>query len=734
MTAYSDMLIIMIAGTGTSAGAMSVLSTVAPTSALLADLATQWGAASVSALPLLDPAEITLPPAQIEVLGDRSSDQGYQFTVPVVSGAEWLLACRTPIYTTDSDTDAIRVVARLEPAGTSVTVQSDGANIAVDDYVWIGRERMRVTAHTATTLTVTRGRMGTVASRHPWTAPGLVVMSREPQPHGQPVYMYRGDPTATALSGLTLIHTGTVLRVNDDQTGYAIVDVGSTWARLGRAQWAPPQALPASGARNTVIHAPDVPSWTLGGVKVDEDLFGASQWTYALAWHGDDWGMFPLSSAGTTTEGGRAYRYYTPSAMVAAGRGLVAWPQDRWADIWPDGGTDCDDVRYAVYASAPGLDEIVSTLLSDTAGPSGCTIGLPSGSVGDLSALSRALGADPVHTIPGTQGGVVLPWKDGAIIDHVAALCRAVGCALVVRRDATLHVHDWGATLATTALTAIGVEDLADPPAAPRYDRVSDLDTGLVQVVIRAETAAVQLTETLVSDLATQVHGAGVAIEIDAGLLWPYVPQLRERWISLLWAWERARPMLALDVLYRSLEVGDVVSVDLPALPDEEGNRGTAAVDGVVLAVSETLSDRTLGLAIALVGYGRASGRGGVWDPTATVAGTEASGSTVIGIQAAAWSDADYTTWGGYEGAELVLCDQYLTPQSATTFTLVSVATDELTIAAPGLPVGAVAGDVLILAAWDDQPSGIQSGPGAWLAGSDGALGTGSDAGQLYSD
>lgn len=750
---------LIVDGGGDSSGNLWVWSTSGALNATIKTaIATDLGAAGVTETGGL-PTSIALHPATIEPLAALSSDAGWSITVPYTADTSWVTQPVTGAAL-EVDNEPVRLAATATAAATTLTL-SDTAAISPGDYLWLGHEVVLVgTVPTSTTITVTRGRLGTTARPMPLGRPATIVFDGPASVMGRRCRLYVGDASGTTLASYAL-HRGVVTGVDDDGAGQVTKHDDSDWQRATKQESRPPVRV------GTGTGAAGINAWRTGDStiavqnwSVDESASAYGSWTYARIRDGDWWAVIAATAGDTGTDWSRGVTLRRYDAFdgrpVAIGYKDEIRPMSQ-IGLWM--GEDLNQLRpvsvewcHAYASSADRLPSaVLLSLLTGTTGggtllPAGVAIGADSTSIDEESfkALDLLIGDELSNTLDSTAAWVWPP-NDGPIIDQVTHALRVWGCGLAVTRAGKMRVIDWGSTAASTA--TIEDADLAEAG----YTRQTRQRSGLYAVKISAENR----THTLISEVAHQISGAGREVTVPVGPWAGYWDAIDARWSSLLWGYERTVPVIALRVLDPSAyEIGDTVLLDLDALPAADGamtqpdraldstgklsGAGPPGVRAKVLAIGEQMQDGTASVTALCVGYGLADVTPAVYGPTATVASGATAGATSVTCEANVWMDAatssDAESFTGYvtPGARLYVRDQYMTGKGDLGV-LTSVAGNVLGIAA-GTTTTVVAGDIVTVSKYDQNPSTMHATEIAWMAGTDGELGTVGADPRHYSD
>lgn len=762
----------IVEGLTDSADNLYVYSSRSAPSAVITNISTALSSAGVTeVVALVEVSDVS--PARLRPLDPLSSDSGYAVVLSRLTGSEPLLADGGAPFRASGSTyaDVTRLAAYVDDDDTSITLTSANG-VALNTYVHLNDETVKITnTGSAPTYTVTRGTQGTSATWHPVGVQAPVAFQSLPAVEGARCTLYRGDyDNDSTLADLEVLHRGVIQTVDDRGDSTLAVQVGSIWERIKTVKFRAPQGNPMGGnafitANQSGSVAPTV--YHLNAFWVDEELHGSSTWSKVWAEVEGDFVLMDVEQASGGQPGGiRIYRTTGQERpRIASNDRVDIYNEFRMSGDATDRVKAVDSIRYALFFDSTTPynrpSQIVEALLSGDAVdttlqdiPRGMHLGLRSDEY-DAASLTKIDDAWPLDALFTYHfAGFVLPPFEGSILQWIAdEILAPLGLGVTVGQGAKLTVIDF-APRQTSADYAIEDSDLS----SASYSRTRDSGGVLRSVVMTEQRGSIDtLQEAIESGVASAYHGgAGRNLSFDLGAYNGYARELKDRWIGTLFpAYDRARYLLAIRVQPgvatggTQAKAGDFVSLSLDHVPGADGSQGIAQLGALVLSASESATDRTQRLELVTF---EGVGIGATWTPTGTVAAGDAGTGTSVTIEANTWTSSvrtpstDAEAFATYDNAftalacHLWLLDTYGTRRDDNAPTLTGVSGNVLTLGSVfsngGVEVTRNAGDIVVLADYDTQPSSIQNqtvGSAGFGAGTDAELGAAGDDGRLYS-
>lgn len=673
---------------------------------------------------------------------------------------------------------------------------TDASGLSVGDYVYIGREVVKVTSVGSLSFDADRGELGSRATNHYVPSIGPAIYTAPAGFSGAEVEIGRIESGSESIE-----FRGYVEDLSLTAARQLFVRVEPVAKRLKEAEWEMPQAT----------YYPERGDFILRDDTLEIDWVGADGWNPdGLVWfdkfeHGDtsvmnctangitlinsddEWvTLTPANSPvslnfapeGTIREylayelPTRIDRYLLSrmtfgrgSARIevntASGTGSPSF--DRAAFRFLAGVIrDIQRVEFA-YRSASGLlGDVLSDVLTSDWGA-----GLPSEFIAsDFSFdVFRAVGERRVQNTsnfdPGstTSFALTLTPQEGSIGDVIRDWVRPLYLGIGLSLDGKISAVDWllnarsaGTTLAESNMASDDFElSLPSPRSravAFEFANVRRLTESLVgttpdggEVIVGGETVSTRSDLIVPADISDRQLRGIEAVEVG-GLWFDSEDLLVSRAQAVVDEYSRALPELTLELLDSpAVSIGDLVVVDRSDLPDETGVVGGGKPRGLVIEIGEDGRSRTRRLRLLLLEWHFIGSSLGTIAPAAKLT----SSGTSVTIEPNEFTGPDATpgtdveSWGplidaGSVGFVEVDANGVSTGTSGKV-TGYTVGTHTLDLSA-----SVTSGNVLILDSWDNQPSAVQTmaptdngGPPTFLHDSGGTLGSGDDEGPVYS-
>ena len=567
-----------------------------------------------------------------------------------------------------------RIVEYAAPTDTTIEVDDADWYTSGEVLIWVGGETMIVTSKIGTTLTVTRGALGSIARAHSisgildeyfryYTGLGPAIFTAQPGPVGVFVEVGYSD-TATATVGwrgvIDSVKVVDGLRVE--------VTCHGLLSSLRQRKWTAPAAYEVlSGFGAQFLQYERTGQLVIGGevrqtlarrrgqfigILVDADGTDAQNpWYYARAVVPDgNWAIVPVTYYGERDWIGGTYKVYRlpehifrTGTVVAYGDadGVFTFDSDTEEYAETIRGVICGQgVRYEYANVTSATTTAALTDLLTATQPIGWGACLPSAWV-DLLLVDGAAdigGQNCEPSVDSTQWAWPAP-ADRPMLDVVSAtMLRPLGISLIADRG-ELRLIDWRRIAPVPSAATITGLQLRERGYS--WSRRGSEAVTAVALQGRASTEVV-VNESLSGEIAIATVRAFSAKCFRNNIV------LSTRWRSIVSDWGVVLPSVTIQVGESSLYVvGANLTLNVSGgwLPDIDGKRSAEIQTVQILSVDHSIGAGVMTLNVVLSSWSRGNAVA-TWSPVAvidTVSGS--SGTFSIDIYPAALSADDATPW-----------------------------------------------------------------------------------------
>ena len=707
---------------------------------MLAAINTELGATATTAHVAISNYPL-VSDVRMKMLDPISSDSGWTMSMSALSGATRLLLDYERGEYVQKSTAAIEpvlVATSISATDTTISVTESGA-LSVGELIVIDGEAMKVTgAPTATSISVTRGLLGTPATFHRIPQLSFVVWRELPALSGAKIRLYAVSAEDTVLP-TTPAYRGRLDSVSSSDGDYLTISVSSLFSQIFKTQFTP-ELQPALHHRTLPMTGfpEDRLSVDVWAPYIDEGDYYPDLNCITL-WLGDKWIVVEASwDAPVSYE---IDPTVVPSVFRTAYRlilgDVIAWGEEGGVinvGPIPDDYSGVATFAYGTMLEDPRdmtLEGVLEGLLtgefpSGLLVPPGTSAGLSADDIGSLDAYPDLIDGD-LHNLTAPSLGEILllaPSRKLTFGEYLSEhILKPFGIGIGIGTDGKVWGVNWGVQLSTDR--NVTTDDLA----SDAYTATMDQASSLLSVSFEAERVTY-------SSRVSQAYnsGAGMTVSIKPGTL--SVPRggprkdIASQWKGTLISALELAPRIVQLSLRSSVKpvVGEMVAIDLPRLPTTGGLVDLNIVPptvrlGRVMGVSRDLASEERRVTIS---FGRfvSANSGSQWGPAGLVDGAAVAGTLDIKIKLNSFciestyyaNDTDAFAEDLASSLHVNLYDEFLTRRSDNSPKLGSIP-DAVTLrlssafSSGGVPIAINDGDVVVLSLYTGQ-----SAPAAELA------------------
>ena len=568
-----------------------------------------------------------------------------------------------------------RIVEYAAPADTTIEVDDADWYTSGEVLIWVGGETMIVTAKSGTTLTVTRGALGSIARAHAtpgeydeygstyWRRAGPAIFTAQPGPVGVFVEVGYSDTVAATVGWRGVIDSVKVvdgLRIEvtchgllsslrqRKWTARPAIDNFSGFGPSYLAYEQTGQLVIAGEVRQTLARA----RGRFIAINIDSDGTDAQNpWYYARAVIPDgQWAILPVVYFNQRNHGLATYKVYQlPEHIFRTGTVVAYGDADGVYTFDADSEEYAETIRailcnpsvryeYATVTSSTTTAALTDLLTATQ--PIGWGACLPSAWV-DLLLVDGAADIAGQNCEPSFDSDL-WSWPapaDRPMLDVVSAtMLRPLGISLIADRG-ELRLVDWRRIAPVPSAATITGSQLRERGYSWSR-RGSDAVTA-VALQGRASTEVV-VNEALSGEIAiATVRAFGAKCFRNNTVL-------ATRWGSIVSDWGVVLPSVTIQVGESALYVvGANLTLNVSGgwLPDIDGKRSAEIQTVQILSVDHSIGAGVMTLNVVLSSWSRGNAVA-TWSPVGvidTVAGS--SGSFIVFIYPSALSADDATPW-----------------------------------------------------------------------------------------